>query len=104
MSNTLKSVIATGLISGIIAVGINLYYRLNPSYINLGNLNQAVQDYSLKAGETAVSSGIDAVNEASRAVEIGNQAIPLILNNWMWFLGGALFALLIILILNWRKL
>ena len=92
MGNTLKSVLVAGIVSGITALGINIYSKLN--YANVAQ----VQDYALKAGESAIS-------EIPRtAIDIGNQTIPLISNNWTWFLGGALFALLIILILNWRKL
>ena len=97
MSGTLKSVITTGLVAGLASVGIKIYSINNSA---LSYLSQAdVPSYALNSGSEKM---------AGVASDSASQAIPTLLSVnvpiWLWFMAGAFFALLVFLILNWRKL
>ena len=92
-SGILKGVVGAILISGIAALILKIQ--------GIGNVvvNQG-EDFAYAAD--SVSKGVELAPEISSGV--GNM-IPLIGQPvWLWFFAGALFALLIFLIINWRKI
>ena len=102
-SNILKGLIPTVLISGAAAFLIKLYYS-GTNYVI-----QKTFDSGIGVGEKtidAVSSGgelgIESVTK--RAPEFVNALNAVPSNVWLFFFLGALFGLLVFLILNWKNL
>lgn len=88
VSSKLKSILPVVLLSGIGAVLIKYFIA-------------SKQQFQYFGAETLKASGSI---QSAEAPQIGNFFLTQPSPIWIWFLGGALFALLIFTILNWRKL
>ena len=113
LSGTLRSVVGAGVVSLIVGIGLKVFY--NPVVRSTSD-NSGVTDIfaygAEKAGATAVAMAPSAADFAEGVAEgsagipsyaptiLSAQSIPL----WLWFIVGAAFALLIFIILNWRKM
>ena len=84
ISSKIKSVVPALLISLVGAISIKYYYTLQIT-------RQSTEDFFVKATTAAEEAG---------NLFTASQPFPV----WGWFLAGALLALLILTILNWRKL
>lgn len=87
--NKLKSIVPAVLITGFVSVLLR-YYLISHQYGALDSAN--------KLTESAGSAPMLATSSA------GSVASTLLSSVWLWFLAGSLFALVIFIILNWRKL
>ncbi len=92
-----KGVVSTIIASGLIAVGIKylLEYKQNKFVAN-----DSAERFAESAGSIASSEAV------SKAGEFAPGAYYTLIstgNEWMWFFLGAITALVIFLILNWRK-
>jgi predicted transcriptional regulator len=86
VSSKLKSILPVAIFSGLCAVLLKYVFLLNQPLTRLGKdvlLSEETKTVSLEAGNTFFI-----------------QPSPI----WVWFLAGALLAILIFAILNWRKL
>ena len=88
VTNKLISILPVVLLSGILTLAIRYYY-MNQF------VSQRVMDFAEKSVESA---------SAPQAMTGANELLASLPSQWIWFLSGALFALVIYLILNWRKL
>jgi len=86
----LKGIVPVVLISGFIAFLIALYSKL-------GNLFLSADRVANLAGEKAVTLPEAAEKAASVAVSGG-------LGAWFWFLVGAIVAIIVFVVWNWKKL
>jgi DNA-binding transcriptional ArsR family regulator len=86
ISSKLKSILPVAIFSGLGAIFLRYLFLLNQPLINL--------EKNVAFGEAAQIASLDARNIFFA------QPSPI----WIWFLGGALFSLIIFTILNWRKL
>jgi len=104
-----KSVIPVVIVAGIAAIGIRFWTaakiqsgELINSFGNDGGVLRATQE----AAEVGAAAAPKTMADASQSVAglCGNEAIMnLAQSSWLWFLIGALFALFIYSILNWRR-
>lgn len=85
--NKLKTIVPLALISGLVAVGIN--------YFSKGNITNYTYDSAIPA-----SASLSQI--ALKSVEAGNisQVNSIFNSNWIWFLIGCLFSLLLYFIIN----
>lgn len=90
----IKSTIATLVFSGL---GAGLIYVYEKSQFPIEKILQAATD-SYVSTQTAANSVSSPVTSATNVLSSSFSSFSL------WFLGGALFALIVFLILNWRKL
>ncbi len=88
VSSKLKSILPVAILSGIGAILIK-------SFIS------SKQQFQYFGAEALKASGSI---QSAEAPQMGNFFLTQPSPIWIWFLGGALFALLIFTILNWRKL
>jgi hypothetical protein len=95
-SKIMKTFLPVALISGVVALIIRYFYQANSFSV------QVADRVSEKAAETTSSLQTGAVNAATSSLSIWDKilAIP----SWEWFLIGAGFAIVLILILNYRRL
>lgn len=104
-SSTSKNVLAALLVTGIGALIVKLFTsNLSGNLSSQGRdtVNYAASEASkVAAGAAGGGGGIvaDYGSGVSQAISVGNQ-MPEI---WIWFLLGGIFALIIFMILNWRK-
>ncbi len=97
----LKSVLPVALISGAFAFVVRVFYQTFRSSKEMIQTNE-------KFSEEAVMRAAESVEEVG-GTQIIDSSINLIdkifaLPAWLWFLTGALIAIILMLILNWRKL
>ncbi len=90
-SKTLKSIITTGIVSIIIALGIKIYYGINYAGRKIAETSS---DLAVTSPEFAAERGAELQTIFSSA---GVSAE-------LWFVAGSLVALLLIILFNWRKL
>jgi DNA-binding transcriptional ArsR family regulator len=83
ITSGIRSILPVAVISGIAAIGLRYYFSLQ----SISNVPQT-NDLALKASETAVS--------AAPILTCSN-------NVWLWFLTGALFGLVVFMILNYKN-
>lgn len=96
--SSLRGVISTIIASGLIAVGIKylLEYKQNTAIANESLDRLAGSAGSVASSEMVTKAGEFAPKAYYTLVSTGNE--------WMWFFLGALTALLIFLVWNWRKI
>ena len=93
----LKSIVPVVLISGILAFTIRMFYSLKAK---TPVLEAKTEEAFLRAAESAAGA-----TETAGTQNIILQADKIFaLPAWIWFLAGAFIALLVLLIINWRKL
>jgi len=92
-SGILKSVIIGFIVTGIISVFVRMY-----SIKQYAAITKARDELLMKGVETATGVAEGTIGTAEQA--IFSAPMPI----WLWFLAGSLVALLIVLILNWRRL
>jgi len=97
----IKGIIPAVLISGAVAFGIKILSDLKlRSLQEMNRVNEKASDFAMEVGVGASSAGAaKSVGVSRRVVEIAQNLQDI----WLWFLAGALFALLIYLIWNWRR-
>src|SRR3990167_645010 len=99
-SSVLTSILGSLVVTGLIAIGIKSYAQVQSTNV----LNYAQDAVVSEAGkEMAVagsSAGMVAPEIIPRTFEVASQ-MPEV---WIWFLFGGIVALIIFMILTWRKL
>ena len=111
----MKGIIPTALITGVFAFLIKIFaFSPQTSDSVTNTLSSAGADYAMEtsAGAAGAASSV-AVAEGAKiaypgippAAEICNNAYQTIVqsNSWAWFLMGSIVALIVLLLLNWRK-
>jgi DNA-binding transcriptional ArsR family regulator len=91
ISSKVKSILPATLLSVAGAIGIKYYFSSQYFTSNTGQFRAAAEDAAVKSAPVLA--------EAQNYITT-SQPFPV----WGWFLAGAIFALLIIAIINWRKL
>ena len=96
VSSKLKTILPVAIISGIGAIIIRQYFLATQTIRLAGD--QALKTF-------AESAPIASANDAAQiTIEQGNFFFTQPHTAWVWFLSGALLAILIFTILNWRKI
>ncbi len=98
--STMKGIIPSIIITGILAFGINYYFKLKSNYYD------GVEAFG-KAALSASDAGASSSSMISNAGQIGlstHNVLSGIGYTWLWFLLGALVALFVFLAWNWRKI
>ena len=89
-----RGIVPAVLISGILALGIKIFVGVEQGVRAIGQDAKVVAE---SAGEIAVSSGVSDYSGTGLYEALANAP-----NSWAWFLIGALTALLIFVLWNWR--
>jgi len=92
----LKSIVPAVLLSGVFAFLVRMFYNLKNQQV----FGIAREEAIMKSAETAVETATSAGSMSAVSFIDKLFALPV----WIWFLAGALIAILIMLGLNWRKL
>ncbi|MFH1711317.1 MAG: helix-turn-helix domain-containing protein [Nanoarchaeota archaeon] len=93
----LKGLVPVVLISGILTLFVSWYYRLQNN-VTLVAEKAGDMASSITMAETSTSGASEAANFVSRTSEIVSSAA------WEWFLIGSIVAIVVFMIINWRKL
>jgi len=101
-----KGVIPAVLITALVSLGIKMFYdnRVVQTLADSGK-SEVVQSGGGVASSAATSVGMEAAKVAVPAVSSANGAIISVAqsNVWAWFFLGALMALLVVLVWNWKR-
>ena len=99
VSSKLKSILPVAIIAGIGAVTIRYYYSVKQS---LSFASEKTVEY---AGSGELAKAAAAASElGTQVMDNGRELLVCSPSVWMWFLTGALLAVVLFAILNWRKL
>jgi DNA-binding transcriptional ArsR family regulator len=93
ISSKVKSILPVALISVALAILVRTFYSIKESVNEAGPL-------LMKAGEGATDLAASAPERFAENSSFLFSSSPA----WVWFLGGALLAIVIFAVLNWRKL
>ncbi len=95
----LKGIVPVVAISGILTLFVSWYYKVqSQSYKVVESVSQEAADLVTKVMPASSSGASEAVNFISRTSEIVSSSA------WEWFLIGSIVAIIVFMILNWRKL
>jgi len=97
-----KGILPAVLVSGIVALGIKMFYGTfnvaNKAGIE-GEVFAGGKDMAEVVAEATpmvAEKGVNVINSASSVSAVGDV--------WLWFLLGAMFGLLVMVLWNWRKM
>ena len=96
VSSKLKAILPAVILSGLGAVLVRQFFMLQAT------VRQSGADMVYTAAEKSLETAGESASAAQLASQstILSSAVPQI---WLWFLAGAIFALVILAVLNWRK-